>query len=552
MTETSPLLFLIHVYGAVALLLWSVRLVRTGVERGWIISLRALLRRGAENRWIAAMIGCAAAVLLQSSTAVAILTTNFVTSGTLSSAQALAMMLGSDVGSAIVAQLLTTRAFWLVPALLIPGVFLFSKGQQRNARMLGRILIGLALIFVSLSMLREATEPLRHSPLLVNGMKYLGSDPMTAFVIGAGLAWMMHSSVAAVLLFITLAAQDLLSMSGGVAMMLGANFGGAALAFTLTLDAELTARRVIVANVIMRGGGALITLLMIVLLTPSFEAIGASPAQQILNLHLIFNLALALLSLPLIKPILKVVSVWVRKSPGHAALERVSALDPATISAPDRALACAMREILIMGEIVAGMMRSVIVLYGRWNDDTAAAIRSQEAEFNRMHMGLKLFLAKVQQSANDEGIDRRAHEQAEMATNLSGACHAIADPLVSFARRLDQTGNRFSTTGMDEIRDFHDRVLTNVQTALNVVMTCNPEEARLLVEEKDRLRDYEQQLQRSHLDRIRNGLQESIETSAVHQETLRTIKQINSSFSMLAYPILDQQGILMSSRLSQI
>ncbi|MCA0424893.1 MAG: Na/Pi cotransporter family protein, partial [Proteobacteria bacterium] len=365
-------------------------------------------------------------------------------------------------------------------------------------------------------------------------------------------AWMMHSSVAAVLLFVTLAAQDLLPISGGIAMTLGANFGGAALAFTLTLGAELTARRVIVANVIMRGGSALIVLLAFVLLTPPLEVIGASPARQILNFHLVFNLVLALISLPLVGPILRVASTWVRKPHGNATLERVSALDPSMIATPDRALACGTREILMMGEIVASMMRSVIGLYGKWNDETAAAIQSQEAEFNRMHLGLKLFLAKVQQAANDEDVDRRAHEQAEMATNLSGACHAIADPLVSFARRLDQTGNRFSTTGMDEIRDFHDRVLANVQIALTVLMTYNPEEARLLVEEKDRLRDYEQQLQRSHLDRIRSGLRESIETSAVHQETLRTIKQINSSFSMLAYPILDKQGLLMASRLNAI
>ena len=238
--------------------------------------------------------------------------------------------------------------------------------------------------------------------------------------------------------------------------------------------------------------------------------------------------------------------------PAEAAnLSRVSALDPAALSHPDRALACAAREILQMGEGVEAMLRSVIGVYDDWNDATAAAIRAKEAEIDKMHIDTKLYLAKVQRSSNDEDVTRRGLELADMAVNLESAGNAIADTMLGLARRLDQSGATFSEAGLREIRDFHDRVLSNAQSGLNVLMTLNPDAARALVGEKDHVRDIEQRLQRSHLDRLKQGLAESIETSNIHQETLRALKQVNSAFTMIAYPILSETGDLLASRLSR-
>ena len=551
MSESSPLLFLLHVAGAAALLIWAVRLVRTGVERGWSVPLRRLLRRGADQRAVAALSGTGAAIVLQSSTAVAILTSNFVAAGTLAAAAGLAILLGADLGSAIVAQILLTRADWFVPVLLVAGVAMFLKSQSRDYRMAGRVLIGLALIFVSLTMIRDATEPLRDSAGLVAAMSYLGGDPVTAFVIGALFAWAVHSSVAAVLLFVTLAAQGVLPVTAGVAMVLGANLGGAVIAYVLTLGAEIEARRVIVANLALRGGGAALALFALSILAPPLDYLGATPARQVINLHLAFNLALLLIGLPLTGPVLALVSRWIAPPAEASGLSRISALDTAALSQPDRALACATREVLQMGEGVEAMLRSVIGVYENWDDSAAAAIRAKETDLDKMHIAIKLYLAKLHRSSEDEDATRRSLELADMAVNLESAGNTIADVMLALAHRRDQSGSAFSETGWKEIRDFHDRVLSNAQSGLNVLMTMNPDAARALVEEKDRVRDMEQNLQRSHLDRLKQGLTESIETSNIHQETLRALKQVNSAFTMIAYPILSETGDLLSSRLNR-
>lgn len=551
MTQTSPLLFLIHIAGAAALLLWAVRLVRTGIERGWSVELRRWLRRSGEHRLASALAGTGAAILLQSSTAVAILTANFVTAGTLAAQAGVAGLLGADLGSAIVAQILLTRADWLVPVLLTAGVVLFQKSSSREWRMAGRVLIGLALIFVSLAMIRSATEPLRASAAVGAAMSYLGSDPITAFVIGALFAWAVHSSVAAVLMFVTLTTSSMLPVSAAVAMVLGANLGGAIIAFVLTLGADVAARRVIVANVVVRGGGALLALLALVVMQLPLDLLGASPARQVINLHLLFNFLLLCLALPLTRQLLAMATRLVAAPSTPASLDRISALDPAALADPKRALACAAREILALGEAVEAMLRSSIGLYTHWDQAAADAIIAKEEEVDRIHLETKLYLARLQGADQDEAVVQRALDLAEMSVNLETAGNAITQSILPLARRIDQEGLVFSETGMREITDFHDRVLSNAQAALNVLMTMNPDAARALVEEKDRIRDVEQALQRSHLERLREGRSETIDTSNIHQEMLRVLKQINTAFTQTAYPILSETGDLLASRLSK-
>jgi phosphate:Na+ symporter len=343
----------------------------------------------------------------------------------------------------------------------------------------------------------------------------------------------------------------MLPVSAAAALVLGANLGGSLIAYVLTLGAELDARRIVIANLVLRGGGAALAILALQHNPEVLDLLGTTPPRQVINLHFVFNAALLVLALPFTGPALRAIRAMIPPAPKPARLDRVSALDPAALTQPDRALACATRELLQMGESVETILRSVIRLYDQWDDTTATAIRSKEDEIDTIHINTKLYLAKLQRDNTDESVMARAMELADMAVNLESAGNAIADTMLGLAARLDQAGLRFSETGGNEIRDFHDRVLTNAQAALNVLMTSSPDAARALVEEKDHVRDIEQALQRSHLERLKQGLSESIETSNIHQETLRALKQVNSAFTMIAYPILSETGDLLASRLTR-
>ncbi|WP_065331114.1 Na/Pi cotransporter family protein [Tritonibacter mobilis] len=542
--------FLIQIAGAAALLLWAVRLVRTGVERAFATQLRQGLRRASDNRLLAAISGLVSAMLLQSSTAVAMLVSNFASKGALSAAVGVAMLLGADLGSALVAQILLARPGILVPALLLVGVALFLRSNQRKLRQTGRILIGLALIFVSLDMLRTATAPIIQSEGAVAVLGYLDSDLLTAFLLGAVFAWVVHSSVAAILLFVTMVSQGALPPMAAMAMVLGANLGGAMIAFVLTLAADVRARRIVSANLALRGGGALAVLLALNLdaLDPTW--LGQGAAVQVMGLHLAFNLALCLLALPFVGLIARM-SKGVMRDPNVQSLGRgMSALDPAALEDPPRALGCAARELLRMGEVIEKMLVAAMGLYEVWDDRVANAIRDEDKALRQMHLDLKLYLAGMNRHKLDDSAVNGAIEASLMAANLEAAADQVARKMTDLARKLSHEGISFSKSGKQEIDDFMDRIQANVQLALTVMMTRNPDDARELVAEKESIRTAEQRLQSKHLTRLREGVSESIETSAIHQETLRILKQVNTSFAMAGYPILDESGDLLSSRLS--
>jgi phosphate:Na+ symporter len=500
--------FFLQIGGAAALLIWSVRLVRTGVERAFSAPLRLWLRRSGQSRMLAAATGTGSAMALQSSTAVAVMVTNFVAAGSIPAAAGLAMLLGADLGSALVAKLLLVRQSWLISALLLVGVVMFLRG-------------------------------------------HLARDTLTAFVIGAVFAWIVHSSVAAVLLFVTLVAQGVMPLAAAVALVLGANLGGAVIALILTLAAPAEARRVVIANLLLRGGGAALALAALTAFQPQLDWLGTTPAAQAIHLHILFNLGLVLVALPFVGLVSRAMVGLTGPDGAASPLAHITALDPAALSNPDRALSCATREVIRIGETVEAMLRPMPTLYAQWDEAAAEALLASDKTVRKRHFDTKLYLAQLNRAGLDEERSQRAMDLSTIAANFEAASDTITTTMVGLARRLSTEGVQFSRPGWEEICDFHDRVLANAQRALGVMMTQHPDEARELVAEKDIIRDIEQHLQRAHLGRLREGLAESIETSNIHQETLRALKQVNTAFTMVAYPILTETGDLLSSRMSR-
>ncbi|SDZ45669.1 phosphate:Na+ symporter [Jannaschia faecimaris] len=551
MAQSSGLFLILHVAGAVALLLWAVRLIRTGVERAFARQLRGWLRGSARSRFLAAATGAMSAIALQSSTAVALLISGFVGAGSVGAATGIAIMLGADLGSAVVASVLLSGADLLVPALLLFGVVLFLRGPTARVRQIGRILIGLALVFVSLDLIRDATAPLGESTGVTAVLTALTSDLPLAFILGAAVAWAMHSSVAAILFYVTLAAQGVLPPAAAMAMILGANAGGALIAVVLTLAAPPEVRRVTTANLVMRASAAAFATFLLSRLEGPLPGAGAQITAQLIGVHIGFNVALALLFLPLIGPAERLATLLHPLAPaGGRATGPRTALDNAALDRPEQALALARREVLRIGETVEAMLRTARDLFQNWDETAAANLQANEAFVAERHHDVKLFLASLSRRCKDEPVEQAAQDLARIAVDFETASDAISGNLRVIANRLHAEGLRFSDAGQAELSDFHNRVLVNAQLALDVLMTGDPDTAHGLMAKKDAMRGLENELQHSHLARLRDGRPESLETSAIHQETLRSLKLVNTSFSMVAYPLLHQAGRLLTSRLT--
>ncbi len=548
--ETSPIMVVLNLAAAAALLIWAVRLVRTGFERACGGRLRQWLKRSTGNRLAAASTGAVAAILLQSSTAVAMLLAGFMSAGAITGTAGLAIMLGADLGSAIVVQVLTSPISSVTPLLLLIGVLFFLRSSRRTLRQVGRILIGLALIFLSLDLIRDASAPLVQSETAKSAMAYLSGDMVTAFLLAALFAWLVHSSVAAVLLFATLAAESVLPLQAAFAMVLGSNLGGAFIALFLTMRSGFDVRRVIIGNLLLRGGGAVIALGTLYWLDAGVLVPGTTALQQTLNVHLVFNGALLLVGLALLKPSMQLAAFFLPRNDHSNGEDPRSALDPTVRNHPARAFACAQRELVDMGNRIEIMLRDTMPLFDRFDETAAEKVRSEQRIVSRISHDLRVYLSGVRSSDPHEDTGTRAFDLAGVATNLESGADVIARKVVSLARQKHVEKTNFSDDGWLELSDFHDKVLRNVQHGIAVLMSNDTGAARELVEQKEMIREIEQKLERTHLTRLRQGLTESIETSAIHIDLLRSLKMLNTAFAMIAYPLLKEQGELLESRLA--
>jgi phosphate:Na+ symporter len=548
-------LLLLHLAGSVTLLLWAVRMVRTGIERSQEPALRRVLRESKSGRLRAAGIGAAIAVLLQSSTAVAMLAAGFAGSGVLTVQTGLALMLGADLGSSLVVQILSFDLSLLVPVLLLAGGLMFFKGPSRDTRQAGRVLIGISLILISLQMIGQATEPLRDSAMLPTVVGYLRGDFITAFLIGAAFTWLVHSSVASILLIATFAAQGLVPAELGVSLLLGANLGGGLIAVGLTRASFVEARRIAWGNLTFRGTAALVVLFGFHLLDPAIDWLGADAARQIVNLHLLFNGALIIFCLPLTGPVTRLVERLVKPKPTleqqlNPLAASASALDKAVIAQPALALASATRELLRMAEIIERMLKPLMELYETGDPEKIKQARQLERAVDQAQSEIKLYLAKINYGGDATDEAQRGRELTNFAINLEYVGDAISKTLLRLAEVRRDQKLQFSPAGWRELNDLHHQVMANMQLALNVLVSEDRESARQLLQEKDRMRSAERASYGEHMKRLQSGAAESIETSNIHLETVRALKTINSLFASVAYPILARSGDLLDSRLA--
>src|SRR5438552_15824963 len=201
-------LTLIDLAGSIALLLWGVHMVRSGIQRAFGPHLRRFLGRALGGRFRAFLAGLGVTAVLQSSTATGLMAASFAAGGMVDLMPALAVMLGANLGTTLIVQLLSFDIGRLAPLAVLIGVMLFRGGSQSRLRDLGRAAIGLGLMMIALPQLVALLTPYEDVPSLRILLGAVTTQPVIDVILAAALTWAAHSSVAVVLLVMSLVANN--------------------------------------------------------------------------------------------------------------------------------------------------------------------------------------------------------------------------------------------------------------------------------------------------------------------------------------------------------
>jgi phosphate:Na+ symporter len=541
---------LLNLFASVALLVWGTHIVRTGILRVYGTSLRRVLSKSVASRGSAFFAGLGVTSLVQSSSATALITSSFVSQNLIALAPALAIMLGADVGTALMAQVFSLDLSWLSPMAIFFGVVFFLSRKNTRAGQLGRVSIGLGLIILALQLIQEATQPIVTSAGSKVLFGSLSGDPMLDMLIGAVFTVFSWSSLAVVLLTATLAAAHVISVPVALCLVLGANLGSGLIGLVATLGTPGAGRRVAVGNLFFKVSGCVVFSLALPLALQGLAQLDPDPRRQVLHFHVIFNVALAAGFLFLTDSIARLVEKWLPEAavPGAQAAEPRH-LDAGALETPALALANAARETLRIGDTIEQMLNGLMEVLRTNDDKRVEELIRLDDDVDRLYTAVKLYLTQISREALDEKDGRRWAEIISLTINLEHVGDVIERILQDIKDKKIAHRLSFSDAGMQELCDLHAKLVANLRLGLSVFLTGDVKTAQMLLAEKEKFRDLERSYAALHLDRLSDQSVQSIETSSLHLDIISDMRRINSFFCSTAYPILEQAGQLRKSRL---
>jgi phosphate:Na+ symporter len=481
--------------------------------------------------------------ILQSSTATALMLASFSGRGLIATAPALAVMLGADIGTTMVAQLLSFDISWASPLLLMGGFITHSMATNTRPRQLGRTAMGLGIMLLALKLIISTAEPLRGSQVLHDVIDSISDDALIAVLIAALLTWLAHSSLAIVLLIMSLASTGTISIEATFALVIGANIGGTIPPILATMAEGPEGRRVPLGNLAFKIIGALLIVPFIGLIHPLITEISSDPARIVVNFHTFFNIAIACAFIPFTDFAAKLIKKVLPDIPKTNDLVRPKHLDKNAFEVPNLALSSATLETLHIGEIVENMLRESLAILETENASRAKVVAEMDNNVDRLYEDVKLYVSKVMREELDETESLRASEILTFATNLEHVGD-IVENLMEMAQKKDKKRIQFSEEGLKDLTQLHEQVTENLKLALSIFMSGDVKLARRLLAQKRKIIALERASVERHMARLREGRPESIETSALHMDILRDLKRIHSHVVAVVYPVLERAGEL--------
>ncbi|MGZ5185393.1 MAG: Na/Pi cotransporter family protein [Caldimonas sp.] len=545
------MIHLLNLLAAIALLVWGTHIVRTGMLRVFGENLRRILAASFGSRLRSLVAGLGVTSLVQSSTATCLIVASFVGKNLVTTSAALAVMLGADVGTSVMAVVFSFDLSWLSPLLIFVGVVVFISRQNSGVGAVGRVLIGLGLITLALQLIVATTRPLTESPAIRALLAALPNEVLLDVVVGAVLTVLSYSSLAVVLLIATLAASAIIPETVGLGLVIGANIGSGVLGMLATANASPQVRRLPLGNLVFKSLGALLFIAFLPQAHVLLQQLVPTVHQQIVAFHLAFNLVLGIVFIGFTGLVGRTVDRWLADpGPGAGSL-RPRHLDPLALNMPSLAISCAAREALHQADVVETMLRGVLPVLRNNDLRLSEDLRKLDDTVDELYSAIKFYLTQISGEALSKQESRRWTDIVSFTINMEQIGDIIERVLLDIEDKLIKKSRSFSEAGMGEIVHLHERLLSNLRLAMSVFLDGHVRDAKRLLEEKAHFRDLEHEYAANHIARLRDNTAQSIETSSLHLDLISELKRINSHICGVAYPILESAGALTATRIRQ-
>ena len=532
------------ILGAATLLLWGVRMARTGVMRIYGSQIHKTLPRALDNPVIALLIGAGAATALQSSIAVAVFTSGLAAVGVIPVADGLLLLLGADAGSALVAALLTLNLKAMWPILMFVGYLLHAIFSDTASpfKQVGRIMLGIAMILIALAFMSQVSSSLAASGLIKIIVSSLGSELLIALLLFAVLTWLAHSSIAILLFWASLvqtgvtADPDLI-----MAALFGINLGNALPPIIMTWSQAAPARRIVFGNALFKLTGVVVGFACLHLIDGLYARMPGEPGFRVMILHILFNIALIAMFAAFVTPIARFLEKWFADPPkpaddiGPKYIPTATATGARPELLPVTALS---REVLRIVGTIETMLETTLEMLTTGAADKAQDIAKMESKVDTLFTAVRAYAVDLTRKGMSDEEQHKVTALLRYTASLENVGDVISKAMVGISKSMKKAGRSFSPEGKEEIATLFHYLIGNTQLAAEVIMAWNQDTAGVLVQRKRELKKMCTDSSERHFARLSEGISRTMESSSAHLELILNIRWINGQVSCIAYEAL--------------
>jgi len=549
----------VSMLGGLALFLYGMEKMSTGLKRTAGNKMRAILAALTKNRVIAMFVGAFITTVIQSSSATTVMLVSFVQAGLMTFAQSMGVILGADIGTTITAQLIAFKLTDYALLMIALGFSLHMFGKRGTTKNVGDVILGFGILFFGMKLMSDAMSPLRTYTVFIDTMKEM-ENPFLGILIGALFTALVQSSSATTGVVIVLAQQGLLTLEAGIPMVFGANIGTCITAGLASIGTSREAKRVALAHVIFKIAGVLLFVFWIPWFADLIRMIAvrfdSGTARQIANAHTIFNVALALIFLPFTEHFSRlVVKILPHQEEPKDVVMTTKYLDEESISTPAIALDLARAEVARMAKLVYRMLGAIIIPFmsdeklieketsdpeekdfllreiprvDAWRTDLTLlqGIDMREEKIDYIEEKIREYLFRLVGQGVPSEQANEAFGMISIASDIESVADLIHRNMVPLIAKKKDLMLDFSEEGKEEILIYHQKVCRRIDLLKKSFMEMDIDTAREIMSSERKYLDLEEQYRARHLERISQEKTESAKTHEVHMELMDLLKQI--------------------------
>jgi phosphate:Na+ symporter len=536
--ESFTFVSFITLLGGLSLFLFGLKLGGEHLQSVAGNRLRYIVSRLISNRFKGIAVGALATITLQSSSATTVMLVSFASAGLITLLQGLSLILGADIGTTFTVQIIAFRISDYALLIVTIGFLLTLLNKESRSHQVGGIILAFGLIFFGMKVMSDSVAPLKLYPGVTQLMLTVKENPLVGVLLATIFTAIVQSSAATLGLVLSLSFQGLIDLESAIPLVLGANVGTCATALLASLSAKADGKRVAWAHTIFKIIGVILLYPFMSSVADFISYTSSNVARQIANMHTFFNVGMAVLFVPFVRPYRNLIFKLLPKKELPPREFAPKYLDHGLLETPDLALGQATREILRMADIVFAMVKDTMDVFRRNDEHLRRRLVKEDDKVDLLEEALTPYLTKLsQKELSDKDVEKEI-ALLFITSEMEQIGDLVSKNLMTYAQKKIAQPFYFSDEGFDEITNFHGKVVITLQMSIDAFAAWDKNLAKKVIERRKQLSLEQNRLHRAHIDRLHQGLKESLDTSAVHLDLIGDLNRINLHASKIAYAIL--------------